>query len=257
METLPKTSFLVRLSPSTLKSSDALQKFPELSYFARSKSGCESSLKAFHGFFKKSIVHWSNYYTLRILSNDRTWFQDLVNEGHIVVQKRLRDISIDDVLEMEKKKKNKTKKSWLENNINLWIRSYIKNYAEKIKTGSNIDISELENINNENFQSKKDKKDYIDECESKYPNPADYYNSEKAKCNNSKIIKKAIKNLNPLESKVVDSLYFNSNDLKFSEKIKDLQKKLNVSDKRIYFIHSSIIKKLKKVIENKVDVFTR
>ena len=255
METLPKTSFLVRLSPSTLKSSDALQKFPELAHFARSKSGCKSSLKAFHNFFKKTIIHWSSYYTQRILSNDKTWFQDLINEGHTIVQKRL--IDIHEALEKEQNEKNKTKKSWLENNINLWIRSYLKNYAEKIKKGSSIDISELEDTDNENFQSKQDKKDYVNECEIKYPTPADIYNCAKAKCNNSKIIKNAIKSLNPIETKVVDYLYFNSGDLKFSEKIKDLKNKLNVSDKRIYFIHSTIIKKLKKVIENKVDVFTR
>ena len=257
METLPKTSFLVRLSPSTVKSSYNLQKFPELAHFVRSKSGCKKSLKAFHNFFKKTIVHWSNYYTQKILSNDRTWLQDLINEGHIVVQKRLKDIDIHEMLEKEQKEKNKTKKSWLENNINLWIRSYLKNYAEKIKKGSSIDISELESTDNENFQSKRDKKDYVDECEIKYPTPADIYNSKKVSCNNSKIIKDAIKSLNPIETKVVDYLYFNSCDLKFSEKIKDLKNKLNVSDKRIYFIHSTIIKKLKKVIENKVDVFTR
>ena len=102
-----------------------------------------------------------------------------------------------------------------------------------------------------------EQKDYVDECEIKYTTPADIYNSKKVSCNNSKIIKDAIKSLNPIETKVVDYLYFNSCDLKFSEKIKDLKNKLNVSDKRIYFIHSTIIKKLKKVIENKVDVFTR
>ena len=103
METLPKTSFLVRLSPSTVKSSYNLQKFPELAHFVGSKSGCKKSLKAFHNFFKKTIVHWSNYYTQKILSNDRTWLQDLINEGHCC-SKRLKDINIHEVEKEQKKK---------------------------------------------------------------------------------------------------------------------------------------------------------
>ena len=66
------------------------------------------------------------------------------------------------MLEKEQRKKIK-QKSWLENV--LICGSGCQRYTEKIKPSSKIDISELENTDNEYFQSKKDKEDYVDECE--------------------------------------------------------------------------------------------
>ena len=257
METLPKTSFLVRLSPSTAKSLSNFQKYPEIGLFVKSKHNCRLSEKNLHLFFKKSINFWSNYYISKILSNNRSFFQDLVNEGHLIVQRRIKEIEVEEVFDNEQKIKNKTAKSWIENNINLWIRSYLKNYADKLKNNSDIDINSLDKIENKDIciQSKKDRKDYIDKCEEYNSSPEVSREENQKNCLSSKFLKGAIKKLNKTEISIINYLYYNTSDEKFSEKIKNLTHKLNVSDKRIYFIHSLILKKIKKGLKKEKSLY--
>ncbi len=231
-----------------------LQFRKELALLIKAKNGNTKSKKIILNNFSKDIKYWSNQYINKYLPNNEEFFFDLINEGYRIVNKRIIDVDLKDLIQKEKNPKDKTKKTWFANNSNMWIRSYIKAKAEKLKKefyNKNEYSLELFEKNNEDYLScnlkKSDKLYLIKECNKK--NPEINLINKINKHNIKEKINLLIKKLNTKEREIINFLYFDENLIENnSQKIKKLSRLLNVSDKRIYFLHASALKKLKKEI---------
>ncbi len=231
-----------------------LQFRKELALLIKAKNGNTKSKKIILSNFSKDIKYWSNQYINKYLPNNEEFFFDLINEGYRIVNKRIIDVDLKDLIQKEKNPKDKTKKTWFANNSNMWIRSYIKAKAEKLKKefyNKNEYSLELFEKNNEDYLScnlkKSDKLYLIKECNKK--NPEVNLINKINKHNIKEKINLLIKKLNTKERYIINFLYFDENLIENnSQKIKKLSRLLNVSDKRIYFLHASALKKLKKEI---------
>ena len=201
--------------------------------------------------FTKNIKYWSNQYINKYIPKKDEFFLDLVNEGYLVVQRRIEQVCLKELIEKEKLPKEKTKKTWFANNTNMWIRSYIKAKAEKIKNNfcnkNECSLDSIESDKDDNYLcdlKKNDKKNLISKCNEN--NPVNQLIIKETKNEFISNLKNLIDELNKKEKEIINYIYFNKNhDCNQSQKIKKLSKKLNISDKRIYFIHSTAIKKLK------------
>jgi len=223
----------------------------ELALLIKAKNGSTKSQNLILSSFTKNIKYWSNQYINKYIPSKDEFFFDLVNEGYFVVQKRIEQVCLKELIEKEKLPKEKTKKTWFTNNTNMWIRSYIKAKAEKIKNNfynkNECSIDSIENEREDTFLcdlKKNDKKDLLIKCNKNNPvNQLIIKETKKEYISNLKI---SINELRKKEKEIINYLYFNEK-LKgnHSEKIKKLSKELNISDKRIYFLHSTAIKKLK------------
>ena len=228
-----------------------MKKLQDRCKLIKAKNGSTKSLNFILNSFTKDIKYWSNQYINKYIPKKDEFFFDLVNVGYLIVKRRIDQVSLEELIKKEKLPKEKTKKTWFSNNTNMWIRSYIKAKAEKIKKDfANTNECSLDNleINNENDYisdlKKNDKLNLVNKCNKN--NPLD----EIVKVEYENEVKNAlnlfINELSDKEKDIINYLYFDEK-LKGnqSQKIKELSKKLNISDKRIYFLHSSGVKKLK------------
>ena len=237
------------LVDKTIESNSQFRK--ELALLIKAKNGNNKSQDLILNSFTKNIKYWSNQYINKYIPKKDEFFLDLVNEGYLVVQRRIEQVCLKELIEKEKLPKEKTKKTWFANNTNMWIRSYIKAKAEKIKNNfcnkneCSLDSIESDKDDNYLFDLKKnDKKNLISKCNEN--NPVNQLIIKETKNEFILNLKNLINELNKKEKEIINYLYFDKNhNCNQSQKIKKLSKKLNISDKRIYFIHSAAIKKLK------------
>lgn len=223
----------------------------ELALLIKAKNGNIKSQNLILNSFTKDIRYWSNQYINKYIPKKDEFFLELVNVGYLIVKRRIDQISLEELIQKEKSPKGKTKKTWFYNNTNMWIRSYIKAKVEKIKKdffkNNECSIDSIENKSGDEFLSdlnNNDKKDLIKKCNVINPINLILHKEEKNEIKNN--LKKLINELSINEKKIIGFLYFDENLTgNHSQKIKELSKKLKVSDKRIYFLHSSAIKKLK------------
>ena len=233
----------------SIKSNSLFRK--ELALLIKAKNGSTKSQNLILSSFTKDIKYWSNQYINKYIPKKDEFFFDLVNVGYLIVKRRIDQVSLEELIKKEKLPKEKTKKTWFSNNTNMWIRSYIKAKAEKIKKDfSNTNECSLDNleINNENDYisdlKKNDKLNLVNKCNKN--NPLDKIVKVEYENEVKNALNLFINELSDKEKDIINYLYFDEK-LKGnqSQKIKELSKKLNISDKRIYFLHSSGIKKLK------------
>ena len=233
----------------SIKSNNQFRK--ELALLIKAKNGSTKSLNLILNSFTKDIKYWSNQYINKYIPKKDEFFFDLVNVGYLIVKRRIDQVSLEELIKKEKLPKEKTKKTWFSNNTNMWIRSYIKAKAEKIKKDfSNTNECSLDNleINNENDYisdlKKNDKLNLVNKCNKN--NPLDKIVKVEYENEVKNALNLFINELSDKEKDIINYLYFDEK-LKGnqSQKIKELSKKLNISDKRIYFLHSSGVKKLK------------
>ncbi len=223
----------------------------ELALLIKSKKGNTKSQTILLNYFIKDIKYWSNIYINKYLPNKDEFYFDLINEGYRIIYKRIKEVDLKNLILKETNPKERTKKTWFSNNTNMWIRSYIKAKAEKLKKEFNnkneysLELFEDNNSHNLCSITKSDKSDLVRECDKKNPELKVIKNINK---NNIKEnLNNSIKNLNAKEQNIIHLIYFDESlDGNNSQKIKQISKKLNVSDKRIYFLHASALKKLKK-----------
>ena len=233
----------------SIKSNSLFRK--ELALLIKAKNGSTKSQNLILSSFTKDIKYWSNQYINKYIPKKDEFFFDLVNVGYLIVKRRIDKVSLEELIKKEKLPKEKTKKTWFSNNTNMWIRSYIKAKAEKIKKEfSNTNECSLDNleINNENDYisdlKKNDKLNLVNKCNKN--NPLDKIVKVEYENEVKNALNLFINELSDKEKDIINYLYFDEK-LKGnqSQKIKELSKKLNISDKRIYFLHSSGVKKLK------------
>jgi len=237
------------LIDKTIDSNSQFRK--ELALLIKAKNGNNKSQDLILNSFTKNIKYWSNQYINKYIPKKDEFFLDLVNEGYLVVQRRIEQVCLKELIEKEKLPKEKTKKTWFANNTNMWIRSYIKAKAEKIKNNfcnkNECSLDSIESDKDDNYLcdlKKNDKKNLISKCNEN--NPVNQLIIKETKNEFISNLKNLIDELNKKEKEIINYIYFNKNhDCNQSQKIKKLSKKLNISDKRIYFIHSTAIKKLK------------
>jgi RNA polymerase sigma factor (sigma-70 family) len=237
------------LVDKTIESNSQFRK--ELALLIKAKNGNNKSQDLILNSFTKNIKYWSNQYINKYIPKKDEFFLDLVNEGYLVVQRRIEQVCLKELIEKEKLPKEKTKKTWFANNTNMWIRSYIKAKAEKIKNNfcnkNECSLDSIESDKDDNYLcdlKKNDKKNLISKCNEN--NPVNQLIIKETKNEFISNLKNLIDELNKKEKEIINYIYFNKNhDCNQSQKIKKLSKKLNISDKRIYFIHSAAIKKLK------------
>ena len=223
----------------------------ELALLIKAKNGSTKSQSLILNSFTKDIKYWSNQYINKYIPSKDEFFFDLVNEGYFVVQKRIEQVCLKELIEKEKLPKEKTKKTWFANNTNMWIRSYIKAKAEKIKNNfhnkNECSIDSIENEKENTFLcdlKKNDKRNLLIKCNKN--NPVNQLINKETKKEYRSNLKILINELNKKEKEIINYLYFDEKlNGSHSEKIKKLSKELNISDKRIYFLHSAAIKKLK------------
>ena len=233
----------------SIKSNSLFRK--ELALLIKAKNGSTKSQNLILSSFTKDIKYWSNQYINKYIPKKDEFFFDLVNVGYLIVKRRIDQVSLEELIKKEKLPKEKTKKTWFSNNTNMWIRSYIKAKAEKIKKDfANTNECSLDNleINNENDYisdlKKNDKLNLVNKCNKN--NPLDKIVKVEYENEVKNTLNLFINELSDKEKDIINYLYFDEK-LKGnqSQKIKELSKKLNISDKRIYFLHSSGVKKLK------------
>ena len=237
------------LIDKTIESSSQFRK--ELALLIKAKNGNNKSQELILNLFTKNIKYWSNEYINKYIPKKDEFFLDLVNEGYLIVQRRIEQVCLKELIEKEKLPKERTKKTWFANNTNMWIRSYIKAKAEKIKNNfcnkNECSLDSIESDKNDNYLcdlKKNDKKNLIKKCNEN--DPVNQLIIKETKNEFISNLKNLINELNKKEKEIIDYLYFDKNhNCNHSQKIKKLSKKLNISDKRIYFIHSEAIKKLK------------
>jgi len=237
------------LVDKTIESNSQFRK--ELALLIKAKNGNNKSQDLILNSFTKNIKYWSNQYINKYIPKKDEFFLDLVNEGYLVVQRRIEQVCLKELIEKEKLPKEKTKKTWFANNTNMWIRSYIKAKAEKIKNNfcnkNECSLDSIESDKDDNYLcdlKKNDKKNLISKCNEN--NPVNQLIIKETKNEFILNLKNLINELNKKEKEIINYLYFDKNhNCNQSQKIKKLSKKLNISDKRIYFIHSAAIKKLK------------
>ena len=237
------------LVDKTIESNSQFRK--ELALLIKAKNGNNKSQELILNLFTKNIKYWSNQYINKYIPKKDEFFLDLVNEGYLVVQRRIEQVCLKELIEKEKLPKEKTKKTWFANNTNMWIRSYIKAKAEKIKNNfcnkNECSLDSIESDKNDNYLcdlKKNDKKNLIKKCNEN--DPVNQLIIKETKNEFILNLKNLINELNKKEKEIINYLYFDKNhNCNQSQKIKKLSKKLNISDKRIYFIHSAAIKKLK------------
>jgi len=234
------------------KSSDKNLRFrKELALLLKAKNGSSKSQNYILSSFTKVIRYWSNQYVNKYFPNNDEFFLDLVNVGYFIVQRRINQVCLKKLIQKEKLPKEKTKKTWFVNNTNMWIRSYIKAEAQKIKkefyNRNECSLDSIESDKENNFLCDLKKNDKIS-LNKKYneENPI----NQIIKNENQKLIgnklKFLINELSNKEKEIIHYLYFDEElNVSQSQKIKLLSKKINISDKRIYFLHSSALKKLK------------
>lgn len=228
------------LASAGLNGSTPLNLLKELYQIIHAKKGDDRSRENLIKSFTPTIKFWANQNVNNYLFSNDEFFWDLINEGYLIVSRRIDNVDIEKLLEKEKVQKNNTTKTWFQNNTALWIRSYLNLRAKKLKKlhlcrEELIELKdcniyeekklEYEDLNLENIFIKKEEDNFIK--------------------NN---LKDAISQLTNKQKEVIKYLYLNknNNEKNKSENIKELSKKLNVSDKRIYFIHSEALKSLKK-----------
>ena len=237
------------LVDKTIESNSQFRK--ELALLIKAKNGNNKSQDLILNSFTKNIKYWSNQYINKYIPKKDEFFLDLVNEGYLVVQRRIEQVCLKELIEKEKLPKERTKKTWFANNTNMWIRSYIKAKAEKIKNNfcnkNECSLDSIESDKDDNYLcdlKKNDKKNLISKCNEN--NPVNQLIIKETKNEFILNLKNLINELNKKEKEIINYLYFDKNhNCNQSQKIKKLSKKLNISDKRIYFIHSAAIKKLK------------
>ena len=223
----------------------------ELALLIKAKNGSTKSINFILNSFTKDIKYWSNQYINKYIPKKDEFFLDLVNVGYLIVKRRIDQVSLEELIQKEKLPKEKTKKTWFSNNTNMWIRSYIKAKAEKIKkefaNTNECSLDSIEINNENNFISdlkKNDKLNLISKCNNNNPVNEIIKNEHNNEIKDT--LKSLIDELSNKEKNIINHLYFdNSLDGNQSQKIKKLSKKLGISDKRIYFLQSSAIKKLK------------
>ena len=228
----------------------------ELALLIKAKNGSAKSINFILNSFTKDIKYWSNQYINKYIPKKDEFFLDLVNVGYLIVKRRIDQVSLEELIQKEKLPKEKTKKTWFSNNTNMWIRSYIKAKAEKIKKDfANLNECSLDSleINNENnFISdlkKNDKLNLISKCHKN--NPVNKIIKGEHKNQIKSTLKLLINELSNKEKDIINYLYFDEKlEGNQSQKIKKLSEKLNISDKRIYFLHSSGVKKLKNKLKS-------
>jgi len=245
---------LLKLHAASLigKSSDNNLKFrKELALLIKAKNGSSKCQNLILNSFTKDIKYWSNQYINKYIPKKDEFFLDLVNVGYSIVQRRIDQVCLKELIQKENLPKEKTKKTWFANNTNMWIRSYIKAEAEKIKKDfcnrDECSLDSIESSNERNFLcdlKKIDKLSLINKCNKENPiNQLIKTEEQNAVGNNLKFL---INKLSNKEKEIINYLYFdqkiNGNQ---SQKIKKLSKKLNISDKRIYYVHAAALKKLK------------
>lgn len=207
--------------------------------------------------FTKTIKFWSNQYINKYLPWNDEFYYDLINVGYLIVSKRIDAVEIKDILKKERVYREKTKKTWFQNNTGQWIRSYIKCRASKLKNeysskNCSLNIFDCQESceKTQNLRKKlfyRDSTIILEKC--KETDPENKKISEEEE-NSKKInLNLALKTLNEKQRYIIEHLYLNgSSEENHSNKIKKLSSKLGVSDKRIYFIHSQALKKLKNTL---------
>ncbi len=245
---------LLKLQAASLvnKFSDKnLQFRKELALLIKAKNGSSKCQNLILNSFTKDIKYWSNQYINKYIPNKDEFFLDLVNVGYSIVQRRIDQVCLKKLIQKEKLPKEKTKKTWFANNTNMWIRSYIKAEAEKIKKDfcnrNECSLDSIESNNESNFLcdlKKSDKLSLINKCNKENPiNQLIKTEEQKAVGTNLKFF---INELSKKEKEIINYLYFDKRlEGNQSQKIKRLSKKLNISDKRIYFVHVAALNKLK------------
>ena len=232
----------------------------ELAQLIKAKNGNSKSKELILNSFTKNIKFWSNQYILKYIPENDEFFFDLVNIGYSVVQKRIDKVCLKDLFQKEKLPKENTNKTWFTNNTNLWIRSYIKAEAAKIKKNyynkDECSLNHVESSNNDRILCSLKKVDRINLVKkSNEQNPEKQIIEKSKKELINKNLLSFINLLSEKERNIIRLIYFDSKiEGNNSNKIKLISKKLNVSDKRIYFLHKSALKKLKKSFSSLKDI---